>query len=129
MLMATIRRYFGEDLTEYIEDDHADINLTFPWDTDWETEEEEGGHIPDEQSPLRWCNGAGIISDNDSVRVWISTGDPRGAFVMTIYRCKNGEMRIELPYEGMGLAHEEIEKINDGLLLISRTKTHERNAA
>lgn len=129
MIRAIIRKFYGDDTEEFIEDDEGAVSLEFPWDMDWQTEEEETGHIPDDRSPLRWCNGAGVISREDSVQVWISTGDPRGAFCMTIYCASNGELRMELPYEGMGFSHEDLEKINDGLLLISRTRSDERKAA
>lgn len=130
MMRATIEQYNGDDITEFIEDDEGGVSVELPWDMDWEAEEEEGGGpAPDDRSPLRWCNGAGATIREDSVQVWISTGDPRGAFAMTIYCASNGELRIELPYEGMGFSHEDLEKINDGLLLISRTRSDERKAA
>lgn len=67
--------------------------------------DEEG--ISSEYQPLAWCNSATINVDpsEDEVTVTISTGDPRGAFVMSIRRVPAGS---ESEYAGrlvMDLPH------------------------
>lgn len=115
-----------------IEDDAADVSVQFddPYERAYRDAEDQQADDPDafveenvdKQAPEAWCNGAGVSVSDDQVRVWISTGDPRGAFSLLAYRAANGEIRLEVPHEGMGLAHEDLEQVNDGLLVIKRTK-------
>lgn len=76
----------------------------------------------DQTAVESWANGAGVIVDGNQVQVWVSTGDPRGAFTMTLRRLDNGEIIIHLPYEGEGLPHEETRQISPGTLVIKRTE-------
>lgn len=93
----------------------------------------EGGE-EHELRPLAWCNSARIHlnADEDEVTVAISTGDPRGAFTMTIRRIpamydeagnvsnpdKAGRLVMHVPYEGMSLAHEPLTHLHFGNFLI-----------
>lgn len=87
-----------------------------------------------ELRPLAWCNSARIHLDAkaDEVTVTISTGDPRGAFGMSIRRIpaiydgageitnpdKAGRLVMHVPYEGMSLAHEPLAHLHFGNFLI-----------
>jgi hypothetical protein len=57
--------------------------------------------------PFSWVNHASILIDEekDQVDLAISLGDPRGAFVMRLYRdSRDGRIRMEVPHpEGMFL--------------------------
>lgn len=66
--------------------------------------------------PLEWVNSAGIALDeeDDAVRLSISIGDPRGAFVFTVRRMVSGELVMHLPYPGMSFAHEELTELHPG---------------
>lgn len=120
----------GEE--KYIEDDWADVSVQFddPYERAYRDAEDENAPDPEKyveehvnkQAPEAWCNGAGVRVRDDDIQVWVSTGDPRGAFALTLYRTKDGEIRLELPHENMSLPHEELERVNDGLLVIKRTK-------
>lgn len=109
---------------EWVEATHEnpDVSIVFPEDYGWEDDEDAR---PDPASPDAWCNSAGIDVRDNEVQVWISTGDPRGAFCMTIRKLDTGEMIMHLPYPGEGLPHEETEEIRPGTLIISRTKIEE----
>lgn len=65
---------------------------------DWRAPESIGMHF----------NGAGVrITDEENcqrVQVWISIGDPRGAFCMNLERV-NGELRLSVPHAEMGMSH------------------------
>lgn len=121
----------GRASDEYIEDAEGSVRLTLddPYERAYMDAEDQGVDDPeayveenvDKDAPEAWCNAAGVIVDDDSVQVWISTGDPRGAFTMTIRRHPNGALYMSLPYPGEGLPHEETVRINDGLLAIKRT--------
>jgi hypothetical protein len=108
--------FIDSDYVEASED--ADVSVVFPEDFGDEDEPK-----PDPRSPEAWCNAAGVRVMDDSVQVWISTGDPRGAFVMEIRSGIDGELFIHMPHPGEGFAHEETEELRPGTLLISRTKT------
>lgn len=64
------------------------------------------GHEP-EPVPLSWANSAAIDLDpeQDRISVRISVGDPRGAFVMTVERMDDGELRLSLPHPDHSLIH------------------------
>jgi len=69
-----------------------------------------------EHVPLGWVNSAGMEfnEDDDSVTVSISTGDPRGAFGMTIRRTDDGKLIMHVPYPGEPFAHEELTELHTG---------------
>lgn len=70
--------------------------------------------------PLTWCNSASIYTntERDEVTVTISVGDPRGAFVMTVYRTDDGSLRLSVPYAGMSLAHAPLTELSPGFFRI-----------
>lgn len=75
----------------------------------------ENGAYPS-QAPLGWCNSARIVvsPEDDEVSVTISTGDPRGAFVMSVSRASDGRLLLYVPHEGMSTPHEDIREIHPG---------------
>lgn len=80
------------------------------------------GHWP-KQIPLDWANSAGISVDeeDDKVVLWISVGDPRGAFTFTVRRNpETGDLLLHLPYPGEPTPHEETERISDSTLRVVR---------
>ena len=74
-----------------------------------------------EARPLAWCNSAGIHLDtaDDSVTVAISTGDPRGAFTMTIRRNLDGQIVMHVPHPSDGSLHEPLTPHHDGTYLVN----------
>ncbi len=77
--------------------------------------------------PLAWCNSARISldPDDDEITVSISTGDPRGAFTMTVRRVPAdsdsqyaGRLVLHVPYAGMPLAHDTLSELHQGTYLI-----------
>jgi hypothetical protein len=71
----------------------------------------------DKEFPLDWMNGAGVSfdSDYDSVTLWISTGDPRGAFTMDVRRLKDGRIIIMPPT--VDSMHEDLEPHGSGYVI------------
>lgn len=70
--------------------------------------------LVEEDEPLSWVNSAGIHIDEeaDQVDVTVSVGDPRGAFVMRLYRAEDGKVRMEVPHPEQGFLHEPLREIN-----------------
>jgi len=77
----------------------------------------------DESNPVQWCNNAGVDVTDESVRVWISTGDPRGAFVMTMRKLEDGRIILYTPHEGDTTPHEHTRLIHPGALVLTRTES------
>lgn len=78
---------------------------------------EYAGHdLVSEEEPLAWVNSAGIHIDeeNNRVDVSISVGDPRGAFVMRLYKDRDGGIYMEVPYPGEPWAHMPLAPVNEG---------------
>ena len=87
-------------------------SIRFP--SGWDVEERATGPDPEQElAPESWCNGAGVEIKADSVDVWISLGDPRGAFVMRAERMrytdhdgrKVDEIRLSVPHPSAGWLH------------------------
>jgi hypothetical protein len=79
-----------------------------------------GGHdLVEEAEPLSWVNSAAIDFDeaSDKVTVSISVGDPRGAFVMSIYRTEEG-LRMGVPRPNDLFLHMPLREINDGFYAV-----------
>lgn len=85
-------------------------------------------HTPEpETGPSSWCNSAffEFDSEEDSVTVGISVGDPRGAFTFTIRRLPaeaedGGRLVMHLPYPGGSWLHEPLTLLHEGTYLIGR---------
>lgn len=117
------------DCGAYIEEDAEDIRVALEDDDDpdeyvpivegheddcgqreWRAEESIGMHF----------NGAGVIVREDAhrseVQVWISVGDPRGAFCMTLELVNvgdhKGELRLSVPQPGEGMGHMDLTELN-----------------
>ncbi|TQN32658.1 hypothetical protein FHX37_2635 [Haloactinospora alba] len=85
-----------------------------------------GTHDP-QRIALSWCNGAGITTDTeqDSVTVTLSVGDPRGAFALTIRRVPAdadselaGRLVMHVPYTGEPMSHMETTALHPGTYLL-----------
>lgn len=74
-------------------------------------------------APLGWCNSARIHANasNDEITLCISTGDPRGAFAMTVRRKPDGTILLHLPHPEESLLHEELKKLHPGTFAIAHT--------
>jgi len=107
----------GDEITAYAEEGCA-VSVGFPWDRDYSDDEDAR---PEPTNPEAWCNGAGVTVEDDEVRVWISTGDPRGAFQMTARRTPDGVIVLHLPHPGEGLPHEDTVEIHPGTLAVKRS--------
>ena len=110
----------GRASDDFIEDSEGSVELTLP-DCSLSVEEEEGTAYP-ATSPMQWCNSAGADIREDSVQVWISIGDPRGAFVMEARRLGDGRIVLHLPYPGESEPHMETEHLHGGTLVVTNTK-------
>jgi hypothetical protein len=62
------------------------------------------------RTPLSWCNSARIVADpdEDEVTLLISTGDPRGAFAITVWRTETGRLLMRLPRPDDAMPHEDL---------------------
>jgi hypothetical protein len=107
----------GDEITAYGEDEGR-VSVGFPWDRDYSDDEDSR---PEPTNPEAWCNAAGVEVAGDEVRVWISTGDPRGAFQMTARRMDDGTIILHMPYPGEGMPHEETVEIHPGTLAVKRS--------
>lgn len=52
-----------------------------------------------------FVNGASLHFSSDAVLARISVGDPRGAFVMKVERCADGELRLSVPHPSDPMPH------------------------
>ncbi|MCM3883145.1 hypothetical protein [Frankia sp. R82] len=122
----------GADLTETsdgFDDDNgeSDCPAYLPDDTDTGTDGS-GPHTP-ERVALSWCNSAGIRSNetDDAITLSLSTGDPRGAFTLTIRRVPDdadsplaGRLLLHLPYPGEPMPHDALHPLHPGTFVIGR---------
>jgi hypothetical protein len=69
-----------------------------------------------ERGPLGWCNMAAIVLDRaeDTVKLLISTGDPRGAFSLTVRRMDDGRLMMYAPHPSDSALHESLTEIRPG---------------
>lgn len=131
-------RIDGETPGELVEDDETSVSVEF--DPDYActcpdcgafipdpTNPGDGDHEPDcgssewePSGPGTIANGAGVrVSDGPGgpeVSVWLSVGDPRGAFCMTLRRISDGSLILHLPHPGETMAHVETEELHPGTL-------------
>lgn len=75
------------------------------------------------KAPLSWVNAAHIDvrEDDDLIEVGISVGDPRGAFVMRMWRTPEGKIMMNLPYPGEPQPHAPLKCINDGSYIVNES--------
>lgn len=66
-------------------------------------------------------NSAAIDWTGDDMTVTISTGDPRGAFAMTVRRLNDGTRILHLPHPGESMPHEQLTEIHPGTYRIGGT--------
>ena len=123
----------GRASDEYIEDRTGEVSLILddpyereydnvPPGTDDPDSYMEANGLVDERAPEAWCNSAGVDIRKDSVQVWISIGDPRGAFVMEARKLEDGRIVLHLPYPGESLPQMETEHLHGGTLVVTNTK-------
>lgn len=77
---------------------------------------EYAGHdVVAEEEPLAWVNSAGVHLDEDKNRVdvTVSVGDPRGAFVMSLYKDNDGRVYMEVPYPEKPWLHAELKPVHE----------------
>lgn len=84
------------------------------------TETDDGAHVP-QRVPLSWPNSVWVDFDEkeDRISIGISVGDPRGAFVFSVYRMEDGTYRVSTPYPGEGMPHMELRQLNNGFYATS----------
>lgn len=69
--------------------------------------------------PGSFANSASIhVSDDDSISVNISVGDPRGSFRMQIRRMEDGTLILHVPYAGMSAPHMPLTELHPGTFRI-----------
>ncbi len=115
------------DCGEYIDEDAEDIIHSVPGEDDTTTVEghEDNCNDPTWRAPESigmHFNAAGVIiredEDHSEVQVWISVGDPRGAFCMTLELVlvgeHKGELRLSLPTPADGLLHCPLTALGSG---------------
>jgi hypothetical protein len=87
-----------------------------------------GPHLP-ERVALSWCNSAAIDTDeaDDAITLRLSTGDPRGAFTITIRRVPDdansplaGLLLMHTPYPGQPMPHEPVHPLHPGTFVIGQ---------
>lgn len=87
-----------------------------------------GLHTP-ERVALSWCNSAGIRTEetDDAITLSLSTGDPRGAFTITVRRVPDdadsplaGRLLLHLPHPGEPMPHDVLHPLHPGTFVIGR---------
>lgn len=89
---------------------------------------EYGGHdLVEEDEPLSWANSAGLHfnESKDQIDLSISLGDPRGAFVMSVFRLPNGQIRMEVPHPKDGFLHLPLRQIGTAVYIVNETAPEE----
>ena len=83
--------------------------------------------LVNEPQPFTWVNGASIHIDEeeDQIDLAISIGDPRGAFVMRLYRTRDGQIRMEVPYPKAGFLHLPLRQLGPGVYAVNETEPKE----
>ena len=81
----------------------------------------------DPTAPEVWANSAGIRIKEDAVQVWVSVGDPRGAFQMELRKAPDGRIVIHTPHPDESGPHMDTENLHPGTLVITATKPREEN--
>ncbi len=120
----------GADLVETpggFDDDNGDRNCS-AYLPDGPDADGTGPHEPERVS-LSWCNSASIRTDetDDAITLSLSTGDPRGAFTVTVRRVPDdansplaGRLLLHVPYPGEPMPHEPLHPLHPGTFVIGR---------
>lgn len=76
-----------------------------------------------------WVNGASIRlkEESDQIDLAISIGDPRGAFVMSLYRTADGQIRMEVPHPEDGFLHLPLRQLGRALYAVNETEPKENS--
>jgi hypothetical protein len=79
------------------------------------------------EEAFSWVNSAGIHlnEQDDTIDLAISLGDPRGAFIMRLYRTANGQIRMEVPYPEQGFLHLPLRELGRGVYAVNETEPKE----
>lgn len=82
-----------------------------------------------EPQPFTWVNGASIRlnEDSDQIDLAISIGDPRGAFVMSLFRTADGQIRMEVPHPDDGFLHLPLRQLGRALYAVNETEPKEES--
>ena len=112
-------KHCGNDIAEY----------THGWeseeDGEVECQENDSRHEPAPRVP---ANGAGIRFTENSVQVWVSVGDPRGAFLMEVRQLTDGRVVIHHPYPDEPLPHAQTRELHPGTLVLTSTEPQPQEA-
>lgn len=84
------------------------------------------GYTMNPADPLSWANSVSVDMnpEDDAITVAISTGDPRGAFTMTIRRIPDdaptnaGALVMSVPYPEDSTPHESLHQIRPGAYMV-----------
>lgn len=87
----------------------------------------EQGYPADDSDPLSWLNSARVYldPDDDAVTFSISTGDPRGAFVLVVRRIPDdapnnaGQLVMAVPHPGDSLLHAPLVELRPGTYIVA----------
>ena len=83
---------------------------------------EHGTATPHSVAPGNWV-GFTLDAERETTQVQISLGDPRGCLTMTVRKAVDpttgkAHLMLDLPYEGEGMAHVDLEHIYGGTFRI-----------
>ncbi len=118
----------GADLVETprgFDDDNGD-NTCPAYQAEASDGDANGPHMP-QRVALSWCNSAGIRTDeaDDAITLSLSTGDPRGAFTLTIRRIPDdadspfaGRLVMHMPHPDAPMLHEPLHPLHPGTFAI-----------
>ena len=112
-------------------DDTLDPNLMGEEDLDKALEgyvslddyrDDHGTATPHSVAPGNWV-GFTLDAERETTQVQISLGDPRGCLTMTVRKAVDpttgkAHLMLDLPYEGEGMAHVDLEHIYGGTFRI-----------
>lgn len=83
--------------------------------------------LTEHEEAFSWVNSASIHLDEekDQIDLAISLGDPRGAFVMRVYRMPDGQIRMEVPHPENWFLHLPLRPMGQGGYVVNETEPKE----
>jgi hypothetical protein len=83
--------------------------------------------LTEHEEAFSWVNSASIHLDEekDQIDLAISLGDPRGAFVMRVYRMPDGQIRMEVPHPKDWFLHLPLRPMGQGGYVVNETEPEE----
>jgi hypothetical protein len=127
---------FTEDAKDEVEDDEECVQAECSAGHDCDEVEDPVAEpcqrthdLVNDPQPFTWVNGASIRlnEESDQIDLAISIGDPRGAFVMSLFRTRDGQIRMEVPHPEDGFLHLPLRQLGRALYAVNETEPKEKS--